>query len=293
MAKMRISPELKKLIEKYRCVKDTEGMSPAKVYKLVGENENLYLKMTDSRYKGTTYDVEREKDMMLWLEGKLPVPKVLHFERHDGWSNLLMSEADGVLCSEEYEDEQSPEKIIELYAECIRLFHSIDISDCPYTNSLDSRLAELDYLLNNDLADVDCENWEEDTPFKDPRELYDFLKTEKPEEELVFSHGDLGDSKLLFKHKKYLPLYHLDLIPYNQTTVTETMVPSSHTRIKAFCRIIHNAGISINIRTQFGSDINAACGQLAGAYRDDQKQGERTMSARDVKSFGEEVEASC
>ena len=137
MAKMRISPELKKLIEKYRCVKDTEGMSPAKVYKLVGENENLYLKMTDSRYKGTTYDVEREKDMMLWLEGKLPVPKVLHFERHDGWSNLLMSEADGVLCSEEYEDEQSPEKIIELYAECIRLFHSIDISDCPYTNSLD------------------------------------------------------------------------------------------------------------------------------------------------------------
>lgn len=63
---MRISPELKKLIEKYRCVKDTEGMSPAKVYKLVGENENLYLKMTDSRYKGTTYDVEREKDMMLF-----------------------------------------------------------------------------------------------------------------------------------------------------------------------------------------------------------------------------------
>ena len=45
-------------------------------------------------------------------------------------------------------------------------------------------------------------------------------------------------TKLLFKHKKYLPLYHLDLIPYNQTTVTETMVPSSHTRIKAFCRII-------------------------------------------------------
>ena len=202
VAKMRISPELKKLIEKYRCVKDTEGMSPAKVYKLVGENENLYLKMTDSRYKGTTYDVEREKDMMLWLEGKLPVPKVLHFERHDGWSNLLMSEADGVLCSEEYEDEQSPEKIIELYAECIRLFHSIDISDCPYTNSLDSRLAELDYLLNNDLADVDCENWEEDTPFKDPRELYDFLKTEKPEEELVFSHGDLGDSNIFVKDGK-------------------------------------------------------------------------------------------
>ena len=94
---------------------------------------------------------------------------------------------------EEYEDEQSPEKIIELYAECIRLFHSIDISDCPYTNSLDSRLAELDYLLNNDLADVDCENWEEDAPFKDPRELYDFFKDGKPGRgTLSFPHGDLG-----------------------------------------------------------------------------------------------------
>ena len=145
MAKMRISPELKKLIEKYRCVKDTEGMSPAKVYKLVGENENLYLKMTDSRYKGTTLDVELEKDMVLWREGTLPVAKVLLFERHDGWSNLLMSEADGVLCSEEYDGEQSTEKNIE---------------------------------------------------------LYDFLKTEKPEEELVFSHGDLGDSNIFVKDGK-------------------------------------------------------------------------------------------
>lgn len=59
---------MKKLIEKYCCIKDTEGMSPAKVYKFVGENENLYLKMTDRRYKGTTYDVEREKDMMLCLK---------------------------------------------------------------------------------------------------------------------------------------------------------------------------------------------------------------------------------
>ena len=32
MAILRISLQLKKLIEKYCCVKDTEGMSPAKVY---------------------------------------------------------------------------------------------------------------------------------------------------------------------------------------------------------------------------------------------------------------------
>jgi aminoglycoside 3'-phosphotransferase-3 len=201
-----ISPQLKKLIAKYSFIKDTEGMSPAKVYKLVGENENLYLKMTDSRYIGTTYDVEREKDMMLWLEGKLPVPKVLYFEQHEGWNNLLMSEADGILCQKKYEAEQNPEKIVGLYARCIRLFQSIDISDCPFNNNTDFRLAELDFLLNNNFADVDCRNWEEDTSFTDPLELYDFLKVKKPKEELVFSHGDLGDSNILVKNGKVAAL---------------------------------------------------------------------------------------
>ncbi|MBU5591672.1 aminoglycoside 3'-phosphotransferase [Clostridium sp. MSJ-4] len=198
----KISLELNKLIKKYRWIKDTEGMSPAKVYKLVGESENLYLKMTDSRYKGTTYDVEREKDMMLWLKGKLPVPEVLHFEKYEGFNYLLMSEVDGVMCYEEYEIHKDPKKIVELYAECIKRFQSIDISDCPFNNNTDSRLTELDYMLNNNLADVDCENWEKDTPFKEPGELYEFLKNNKPREELVFSHGDLGDSNILVRNNK-------------------------------------------------------------------------------------------
>jgi len=87
--------------------------------------------MTDRRYKGTTYDVEREKEMMLWLEGKLPVLKVLYFEQYEGWHNLIMSEADGILCQEDYETGHNPEKLVSLYAERIRLLQSIDISDCP------------------------------------------------------------------------------------------------------------------------------------------------------------------
>lgn len=200
MKAREISPQLKKLTEKYRCVRDTEGESPAEVYRLVGEAETLYLKITDRRYKGTTYDVEREKDMMLWLNGKLPVPEVLHFERYGDRNFLLMSEAAGVLCSEEYKLSKNPRKIVELYAECLKRFHAIDISGCPYNSNADSRLTELDYLLSNNLADIDPDNWEEDTPFRDPQELYDFLKANKPTEELVFSHGDLTDSNILTKN---------------------------------------------------------------------------------------------
>ena len=76
MLDLRISNQLSELTRNYRFVKDTEGMSPASVYKLIGSNENLYLKVANNQYAGTTYDVEREKDIMLWLKGKLPVPGV-------------------------------------------------------------------------------------------------------------------------------------------------------------------------------------------------------------------------
>ena len=76
-------------------------------------------------------------------------------------------------------------------------------------------------------------------------------------------------AKLLRKHKKVLPLYHLDLIPYNETKVSMRFVSSSRTRINEFCKVLHGEGIHANIRTQFGSDINAACGQLAGTYKNE------------------------
>lgn len=64
-----------------------------------------------------------------------------------------MSGIDGAMYLEE-----KPKKIIELYAECIKLFQSIDISDCPFNNNIDNRLTELDYLLDNNLADVNVTN---------------------------------------------------------------------------------------------------------------------------------------
>ncbi|MCQ8257958.1 aminoglycoside O-phosphotransferase APH(3')-IIIa, partial [Streptococcus suis] len=82
-------------------------------------------------------------------------------------------------------------------------------SDCPYTNSVHSRLAEEDYLLKNDLAEVECENREEDTTYKDQSELYDLLKTEKNEEELVFYHGDQADRNNYLKDCKVTGFIYL------------------------------------------------------------------------------------
>ncbi len=196
MSNLILSKQLREMTKNYRFIKDTEGMSPAHVYQLIGRNETLYLKKSDSRYHGTTYDVEREKDMMLWLRGKLPIPEVLHFEQHENSNYLLMRAASGEVGYTYYETRRDPEKIIRIYSEGIQRFQSISIADCPFASDIDTRLNELDYLLKNNLADIDPVNWENDTPFDNPQAMYAFLKTHQPAEDLVFSHGDFGDSNI-------------------------------------------------------------------------------------------------
>jgi len=202
MQGLRLSKQLREITRNYRFIKDTEGMSPARVYKLIGRNKNLYLKISDSRYHGTTYDVEREKDIMLWLKSKLPVPEILHFEQHENENFLLMSEIDGVVGHEDYEQRHDSKRMVKIYSEGIKLFQSISTSDCPFDNSVNNRLTELDYLLRHQLADVNSDNWEDDTPFREPKELYAFLQTHKPKEELIFSHGDFGDSNIFIRNNQ-------------------------------------------------------------------------------------------
>jgi aminoglycoside 3'-phosphotransferase-3 len=196
MSRLKLSKQLREITRNYRFVKDREGMSPARVYQLIGRDETLYLKISESRYNGTSYDVKREKDRMLWLKGKLPVPDVLHFEQYDNENFLLMRAARGEAGDAYYEKRREPEKMIRIYSEGIQLFQSVSIAGCPFASDIDTRLNELDYLLQNNLADIDTENWEDDTPFQEPHELYAFLKMHQPNEELVFSHGDFGDSNL-------------------------------------------------------------------------------------------------
>ncbi len=62
---------------------------------------------------------------------------------------------------------------------------------------------------------------------------------------------------LLSQHKH---LSHVNLIKYHDTGVYEA---SPQPRIKHFANILKRRGIAVTIRTSFGEDINAACGQLA------------------------------
>lgn len=63
-------------------------------------------------------------------------------------------------------------------------------------------------------------------------------------------------------------LYHVNLIPYNSTDVTpESFRQSDKDRVRKFAGILKSQGIKVTVRTQFGTDIDAACGQLYGHDR--------------------------
>ena len=67
-------------------------------------------------------------------------------------------------------------------------------------------------------------------------------------------------AKLLAKHAKSVGA-HINLIPLNHVEERE-FKPSTPEHLKAFIKILEDAGISVTVRRKLGSDVDASCGQL-------------------------------
>ena len=160
---------------------DQVGMSQAKIFCF----EHMVLKV-DAQ-------LEREYRMMNWLSGRLPVPQIIYFTRENGLDYLLMSRIEGnMACSEEMLED--PNQLVRLLADGLKMLWKVDPMNCPYCNSLEYRLQQAQERVERGLCDV--ENAEPGTFGKDgfhsPKELLMWLRDNRPEEELVFSHGDFS-----------------------------------------------------------------------------------------------------
>lgn len=183
----------------YEIIKDKIGMSPAEVYKLANTNEVLFLKRINNKYYDTTYDVKREITIIRWLSQRIKTPKIIYYEEDDAYHTFIMTEAIGESLDEKI-SEYSLNQIIDIYVLAIETLQTVSIDNCPFDNSINNRLAELEYLIKNSLADVDSNNWEADTEFEYPQDLLNYLITNKPNEDFVFSHGDLCNSNIFIKN---------------------------------------------------------------------------------------------
>jgi 23S rRNA (adenine2503-C2)-methyltransferase len=76
----------------------------------------------------------------------------------------------------------------------------------------------------------------------------------------------------------------VNLIPFNPFPETR-YVRSSNNRINRFFEILNHAGIVTITRKTRGDDIDAACGQLAGKFRDRTRRRQRILdTTQEVKS---------
>lgn len=159
----------------------------------VGMSDSTVIVFNDKILKIQTISEEAENEfrVMEWLQGKLPVPKVLGYERDDKKTYLLMTKVPGEMaCADKYLKDS--EQLTTILAEGLQMLWNVDINSCPYTWNLEKKLKMAKYTVENNLVDI--EDAEPDTfgenGFKNPNHLLEWLISNKPKEEFVLSHGD-------------------------------------------------------------------------------------------------------
>lgn len=179
---MNFPKNIKKILGDKQYSLDTTGMSKAQVICF----DDMVLKIEKQ-----SEESDKEHQMMAWLADKLPVPHILCLEKENDMSYLLMSKIRGEMsCSTVIMED--PKHLVKILAEGLRMLWNIEIPTCPNNNSIDNKLKLAEMRVLNNLCNI--EDAEPDTyganGFESPEKLLQWLKNNKPAEELVFSHGD-------------------------------------------------------------------------------------------------------
>jgi len=183
--------DLIELVSGYICAKDRIGCSSAGVFRYEQGNDAFYLKIAE-----ISDEIRRERDLLVWLKNKVPVPDIMYYTEQDGYAFMAVTKADGFMACDFSEDEDGEqEKVhepiaqtVKLLADALYMLHSLDVQECPIKNTLDHKLTTALYNIEHDL--IDMEDFEESNNFDSPMELYHWLVENRPPEELCFTHGD-------------------------------------------------------------------------------------------------------
>lgn len=195
---------IKQFIRDAALHRDAIGESPCQVRSFRRGNELYFLKTSPAIYANTTYSVLREAAVLQWLSGKVNVPEVMLTAQDTQQEYMITRAVPGVPLAEHLDDEQ---RALALFQEALRQLQAIDITDCPFDSSAAVRLRELEFLVSEGLidADYDFDAW---PGLHTPQDLLARLHATIPDEDLVFSHGDLGDSNVFVHNNE---LYFIDL----------------------------------------------------------------------------------
>lgn len=159
----------------------------------IGKSGADVLCFDDCVLKISTVDDESDREIMMlrYLADKAPVPEIIASEQQNGKNYLLMSRVSGQMaCSRELL--QNPVCLAETLTEGLHLLWDVDIDESKNLLTLDKKLKLAEMRVAEDLVDTDdCEpETYGENGFENPEQLLMWLEANKPEEELVLSHGD-------------------------------------------------------------------------------------------------------
>lgn len=161
---------------------DTVGLSGSSVTLF----DDCVLKITED-----TPDSRENQQVLSWLEGKIPVPKVIVCEFSQGKRWLLTEKVQGLMsCDKEYL--RNPQVLISALAYSLQRLHSVDTTGCPEILTQETLLNRARYRVENGLVEMDLTEPETFGPdgFASPWELLTWLEKNRPESRLCLIHGD-------------------------------------------------------------------------------------------------------
>ncbi|MBQ6232543.1 MAG: aminoglycoside 3'-phosphotransferase [Clostridia bacterium] len=145
-----------------------------------------------------------DTQILLWLEGKAPVPRVAAHEVEDGLDWLLMTRVRGQeLCKPAVME--NPALLLDCMAEALHILWSIPVEDCPFERPVNDILAHAEEAILTGRFDAsDCEP-ETFGPrgFESPKALLDWLKENLPAQKRVLTHGDFCLPNLFTDGKRF------------------------------------------------------------------------------------------
>lgn len=181
-ALMTLPVELQTLIGEAEWQDVMLGMSGAKVYRLTTPDHQRYLKIAPL----DDAEVTAEKDRLEWLQGRLPVPRVLYYGADETQHYLLVSAVPGVPASDDQFNNDG-EKLVRLLALGLQTLHKLE--NCPFDARLDIRIEQAHQRMMAGLVNVD--HFDEERRDFTPQNLYEKLVNTRPQsDDLVFTHGD-------------------------------------------------------------------------------------------------------
>lgn len=188
---LTLPASMSRFIDGARLTRDRIGESPCQVFRFNRGRERFFLKMSPIIHAPTTYSVEREAAVLHWLAGRLNVPELVLVDRTDACECMITRAVPGLPLSSVTDVMRQLGLLLEALGEV----QAVSIADCPFDASAPVRLRELDYMLVKGLAadDYDLQQW---PGMATPADLQRHLHATMPVEDLVFSHGDLGDSNV-------------------------------------------------------------------------------------------------